>query len=131
MMPPRLLKKSLAEGIDAGEGIDKLAKRVEAVMEDRIRSSAEVIARTETITASNGGKLLSYKQSGVVKGKSWLAALDARTRESHIEAHRRYMDNPIGLDEDFEVGLGAGPAPGQIGLPEEDIQCRCTILPEV
>lgn len=121
------LKKSLAEGIDTGEGIDKLKERVEEIMQDRIRSSAETIARTEVHTASMGAKLQAYKQSGFVKGKTWLAALDERTRDTHVAAHRKYQAEPADLDEDFEVGGGAGPAPGQIGLPEEDIQCRCVM----
>jgi HK97 family phage portal protein len=122
------LKKALAEGMDAGEGIDKLKARVEEVMGDRIRSSSETIARTEVSSASNGGKLLAYKQKGVVTRKGWLAALDERTRDSHVAAHREYQDG-IDLDDDFEVGAGSGPAPGQIGLAEEDINCRCTVFP--
>lgn len=124
------LKKALAEGMDTGEGIDKLKERVEEVMGDRIRSSSETIARTEVNTASNGGKLLAYKQKGVVTRKGWLAALDERTRDSHVAAHRKYQEG-IGMDEDFEVGAGSGPAPGQIGLAEEDINCRCTVFPIV
>lgn len=121
------LKKSLAEGIGAGEGTDKLAERVSSVMGDRIESTPEVIARTEVARATNGGKLLAYQQSGMAIKKTWLAALDDRTRESHIEAHNRYQASPIGLDEDFVVGAGAGPCPGDIGLAEEDIQCRCLV----
>ena len=125
------LKNSLSAGIEAGEGIEKLSERVETVMGDRIRSAPEVIARTEVLKAANGAALEAYKQSGVVKKKTWLAALDKRTRESHIEAHQRYQDDPIPLDEDFEVGNGHGPAPQQIGLPEEDIECRCTTQPVI
>ena len=117
------LKDSLAQGIDAGEGIDELAKRVEQVMGNRIRSSAEVISRTEVIGASNGGTQLSWEQSGVVKGKTWLAALDDRTRETHIAAHNQ----TVPLDSDFQVGDGYGPHPGAIGLAEEDIACRCSM----
>ena len=119
----RLLKESLAEGIEAGESIPELAERVITEMGDRIRSTPEVIARTEVIGASNGGTLESWKQSGVVAGKTWLAALDDRTRDTHVEAHGQ----TVAIDDDFEVGDGSGPAPGQIGLPEEDIQCRCTM----
>jgi HK97 family phage portal protein len=117
------LKDSLREGLKNGESIPDLAKRVEEVMGARIRSSGEVIARTEVIGASNGGTLEAWKQSEVVATKTWLAALDNRTRDSHIEAHGQ----TVALDENFEVGSGRGPAPGQIGLPEEDIQCRCAM----
>ncbi len=121
------LKASLAEGINAGENISDLSARVETVMGDRIRSSGETIARTEVIGAMNGGTLEAWNQSGVVEKKAWLAALDDRTRETHLEAHTKYQGEPIPMDDDFEVGGGSGPAPGQIGLPEEDIQCRCTM----
>ena len=125
------LKDSLAEGVEAGEGIDKLKKRVEDVMGERIRSTPETIARTEVIGASNGGRLLAYDQSGVVPRKKWLAALDARTRESHLAAHKKYQAEPIGLHEYFVVGSGRGKAPGQLGVPQEDINCRCMLQPVV
>jgi HK97 family phage portal protein len=117
------LKVSLSEGIEAGEGIADLEDRIEAVMGERIASTPETIARTEVIGAANGAVLEAWEQSGVVEGKSWLAALDDRTRESHIAAHGQ----TVPLDEDFQVGVGSGPAPGQIGEAEEDISCRCTI----
>lgn len=117
------LKTSLSEGVQAGEGIPQLAERVEQVMGDRIESSSETIARTEVIGASNGGTVEAWDQSGVVAGKEWVAALDERTRETHVEAHGQI----VGLDEDFQVGNGSGPCPGSIGLPEEDINCRCTV----
>jgi HK97 family phage portal protein len=125
------LKDSLKEGIEAGESIAQLADRVESVMGVRIESSAETIARTEVIGASNGGMLEAWKQSDIVEGKVWIAAIDDRTRDSHIDAHERYADNPIPLDEDFEVGGCSGPAPGQMGCPEEDINCRCTMIAQI
>ena len=117
------LKESLAEGEKDGEGIDALAARVQTVMGDRIRSSAETIARTEVIGASNGGALEAAIQSGVVEGKTWIATYDANLRDSHLEAHLQ----TVGINEDFSVGGGKGPAPGQIGKAAEDINCRCTM----
>jgi len=126
------LRNSLSQALDAGEGLVKIIERVEAVMAERIRSSGETIARTEVVGASNGGALEAYRQSGSVQKKTWLSALEpGRTRESHVEAHMRYQANPIRLDEDFEVGAGRGPHPGAIGLPEEDINCLCTMQPVV
>lgn len=126
------LRKSLSQALEAGEGLVKIVERVEAIMAERIRSSGETIARTEVVGASNGGALEAYRQSGAVQKKTWLSALEPnRTRESHVEAHMRYQAEPIPLDEDFEVGGGAGPHPGAIGLPEEDINCLCTMQPVV
>lgn len=125
------LSASLDEGYKDGETIAQLIERVESIMGDRIRSSGETIARTEIIGDMNGGTLEGWRQSKVVTKKKWLAAIDDRTRDTHIEAHKQYQKTPIDIDEDFEVGDGAGQAPGQIGLPEEDINCRCTMTAEV
>lgn len=119
------LKASLSQGIKDGESIAQLEVRINNIMDLRVNQSSEAIARTEVIGASNGGMLEGWRQSDVVKRKQWLATLgDDRTRETHVEAHGQ----EVALDDDFEVGDGSGPAPGQIGLAEEDIQCRCTML---
>lgn len=119
------LKASLTQGIKDGESIADLEVRINNIMDLRVNQSSEAIARTEVISASNGGALEGWRQSDVVKRKQWLATLgDDRTRETHVEAHGQ----EVALDDDFEVGDGSGPAPGQIGLAEEDIQCRCTML---
>jgi HK97 family phage portal protein len=121
------LQKELIAGINEGESIPQLAARVEATMGDRIKSTPETIARTEVIGGYNGGTLEAWKQSGVVTKKAWLAALDDRTRATHSEAHARYQAEPIPIDEDFQVGDASGPAPGETGAAEEDINCRCSM----
>lgn len=118
-----MLKTSLNVGINEGENIAQLQERVLSIMAERIRSTPETIARTEVVGASNGGTLEAWKQSQIVETKVWLAALDARTRDTHIEAHGQ----TVPIDEDFTVGGGKGPAPGQIGIAEEDINCRCSM----
>jgi HK97 family phage portal protein len=129
------LRTSLSAGIEAGEDMDMLAKRVERVMGDRIQSSKDVIARTETIGAMNGGTLEGWRQAQDLVGplnKHWVAALDDRTRDSHIAAHERYSGDQDGipLEDDFQVGAGSGPGPGMIDLAEETCNCRCTLVAE-
>lgn len=127
------LRASLAEGIADGESILELEARVNQVMGDRIRSSAETIARTETIGALNGGALLGAEASGLELNKAWLATFDGRERDSHAEAHRRYQARPIGLRETFTVGgvdlRGPGDAVGgrSRASAAEVINCRCTL----
>lgn len=118
------LRATLAEGIDAGEGIGQLAERVDSVMVDRIRSAKETIARTEVNTAANAGTQLSWEQSGVVTGKEWIAALDSRTRPEHASAHGQV----VGLNENFVVGGASGPHPGAMGAASHDINCRCSMV---
>ena len=117
------LRNELADGIKAGESTPSMAERVENVMGDRIRSSAEVIARTEAHTAISTGALEAVKASGVERHKRWLSALDSRTRDDHRDAHGQ----TVPLDEDFTVGGSTGPAPGRMGSAAQDIQCRCTM----
>jgi HK97 family phage portal protein len=118
-----LLREKLGEAIEAGAGIPEMEGIVNEVMKGRIESTPETISRTEVVGAQNGGTLLAWDQSGVVESKSWLAALDDRTRDSHREAHGQ----TVGLNEDFVVGDARGPAPGQMGEADEDINCRCTM----
>lgn len=117
------LKESLAEGIAAGESIPDLSKRVREVFTEASETRATTIARTEVIGASNAGAVEAAKQSGVVETKTWVAALDERTRPTHVRAHGQ----TVGLHENFAVGGGHGPAPGQIGLAAEDVRCRCSV----
>lgn len=117
------LKASLGEGYEAGENVDKLAERVNSVMGDRIRSSGEVIARTESNITHSNADLMSWRQSGVVGGKRWLSALDDRTRESHVNAHGQI----VALDDPFTVGGYRMSAPGLDGPASEIVQCRCTM----
>lgn len=124
------LRASLAEGVDAGEGIEKLKARVEKVMGDRIASSSETIARTEVNRAANAGTLESLEQAaqaGVNLEKEWVAALDERTRPSHADAHGQRRKR----NQNFDVGGASGPAPGQMGKADEDINCRCQVVGRV
>lgn len=126
------LRATLTEGVDSGESIPDLAKRITEVYDRAIGARSNNIARTETIGASNEGALEAYRQTGLKIKKGWLSAGDERTRETHIAAGKQYDDNgAISLSDDFQVGAGSGAAPGQIGLPEEDCQCRCSIYPVV
>lgn len=119
------LKASLADGIAEGEGIGQLADRVDSVMLDRIKSSKEAIARTEVTASSTIGTQEAWRQSGVVSGKEWLAALDSRTRETHIHAHGQV----VGIDDVFTVGGATGSGPGMMSSAAESVNCRCSIAP--
>ena len=118
------LKDSLSEGMESGETMPSLASRVEAVMGDRIRSSASTIARTEALGAYSGGSQIAAEQTGLDLEKTWLSALDSRVRDAHQDAHGQ----TVGLNEDFEVGGDTGPGPGMMGSAENDANCRCTTV---
>jgi len=109
------LTKTLSKGIEKGESIPKLRNRVKKGYKEFSDYRAERIARTETTSVVNKAHEEAYKQSGVVKGKEWIATLDDRVRDSHL-----MMDGEqVKLGEVFSNGLEAPSEPN----------CRCTIAP--
>ena len=72
--------KVLGDGIQKGETIPQLTKRVQdwaGKANDTkrgTRAHATMIARTETARAAIRGQVAAYEESGVVKGKKWLLA---------------------------------------------------------
>jgi HK97 family phage portal protein len=102
------LKGTLQDGIDLGEGVDDLAKRVRETYEDAKGYRAEVIARTETISAFTEGNRQLYQEAGV-KQLQFYTATDERVCEECYSKH----GNKYGIDE-------AG------GMIPVHPQCRCT-----
>jgi HK97 family phage portal protein len=125
-----LLGDTLQEGMIAGEDIRELQGRVSYVFEGSpraSRASSERIARTEIIGVSNKGAEDGYHAGGVGK-KEWIAAIDERTREEHIEADGQI----VGIKQSFTVMGENLQFPGDpSGSPENIINCRCTIGPVI
>lgn len=119
-----LLRKSLGEGLDAGDSYSKLVERVRQVFSDR-RDNATTIARTETAWAYNAAAFDVWKQGGV-EMKEWLTAGDEAVRDAHAATEAA---GPIPMDEPFDVGGFPAMFPGETGVPELDINCRCIVQP--
>lgn len=118
------IKKTLAVGVERGEGMIPLRNRVMEVFTQAERSRAYNIARTEILGTYNKGTLEGYIQTGVVPEKSWLTSRDARVRDSH----RAMEGQTVPIREKFSNGLMH---PGDWnGSAAEICQCRCTILAE-
>ena len=91
------LRRVLTEGIEAGEGVPELTRRVYETYDDWGFKRAETIAQNQVIRASNKAALNVYRQSGVVKKKIWITHFDKRTCP-----HCEMMDGKvIGLEENF------------------------------
>lgn len=128
------VRKSLEEGIAAGEGAGELALRLEE-LPGFATERAERMARTETAAAFNLGAMEAFKAARTPR-KSWLSTRDGeRVRVSHRRADERYSAAPIPVDEFFvleqegktaEVLYPADPA----GPGWASINCRCALVPE-
>jgi hypothetical protein len=122
----RATRSQLLKGMREGESVPELKLRVQKVL-DVTDGRAENIARTEVVGASNAG---AFEQMGLMRGqgtitKEWLATLDARTREDHLEVDGAERD----LDEPFTVGGFLMQRPHDpLGGAGQVCNCRCTIL---
>lgn len=117
------LADTLNEGINEGEGIPELKKRIKAIYDEFENYRAEMIARTETNAVVNEAHLEAYAQSQLIEGKEWIATLDDRVRDSHLMLDGEQVE----AEGKFSNGLRyPGEASGDGG---ETINCRCTIAP--
>jgi HK97 family phage portal protein len=125
------LRDVLRAGLDANEGPFDIAKRIGAYFDDISGYRAEMIARTETARAQSGASVDTWRElrddmgSPIVSSKEWISARDDAVRDTHAEADGQV----VGLDEDFNVGEDAMPAPGMGGDPGENVNCRCVAAP--
>jgi SPP1 gp7 family putative phage head morphogenesis protein len=132
----RRLSDTLSEGIDAGEGISKLSDRVETLFADMKSTRSEVIARSETIRATNYASEQTYIQSDVVEGKRWLTALDERTCEFCDQMNGDVVKLGDAYADKGSTFVGRDGGTMQIDYetvehPPLHPSCRCTLIPIV
>lgn len=112
------VRDALQAGLEAGESLDRLARRIRELDSAFGPARAELIARTETTRVTNGAQQESLatwaETEGVRVTKTWLAVLDSRTRDEHAAL----SGMTIGIHDTFPNGLKA---PGEPN-------CRCTLI---
>jgi len=119
-------REELVVGFRAGEGIDALRRRITDVV-DLTAREAELLARTEVISASNMGAQARVDLMGADAPpyRQWLSTMDNRTRPTHVAADGQV----VAADEQFTVGSARLRVPGDpTGPGAEVINCRCTVL---
>ena len=122
------LRAQLIEGVQAGESIPNLARRISSTFQEAKGPRATTIARTEVLTSSNFAAFEAFDQSGVVDVKEWLATQDDRVRDTHalLDGQQQAIHNPF-----VNVNGDTAMHPGAFGVAAEDINCRCTVLPVI
>ena len=122
------LRKTLAEGVADGEGIEKLTNRVKDLFKQAKRYRHRRIAKTEVNTGSNWAITQGQKQSGVVTQRQWIPAF-RNTRPSHaaMDQQIRGIDQPFTLVSGDNTGATAM-QPGGFGIASEDVSCECTTI---
>lgn len=112
------VRAALEAGIEAGESVPDIAKRIRESDAAFGKARSELIARTETTRVTNGAQRDSLSDYAATEAatvtKSWLTARDARVRDHHAALD----GEKVGIDETFSDGSEAPHEPN----------CRCTLL---
>lgn len=133
----RYIQKLVAEAFEEGLDVNRLASKIEKVINQRgfYRWQALRIARTESALAANRSAMLAGRSSGIVLDKIWISIPDARTRTNPPSAFdHRLMDGvKVGENEYFDVNgekiLYPSAVTTQSGTQSSGgnvINCRCT-----
>lgn len=114
--------REVSQGVIKGESVNKVAKRLKKEGLAKSYNSAMRIARTEVLRSTGLGGQIAYDQAldhGVKIKQVWDATLDANTRPDHAALDGKPQE---------EWGV---PGPRRSGIASFDINCRCTVTPEV
>lgn len=129
------LQELFKQAMEGGESIRDITGRVKELFDGYSTARAELIARTETIRASNYAAIESYKQSGVVRAKEWLVTSDDRLCPLCQEMDGTVIeldDNFVDFEDEFTGGGETMTADYEaVGGPPLHPNCRCTLIPVV
>lgn len=123
------IRNIIEYGMNNGQSNAEIAKEIYSLEAITTKFRAARIARTETHTAAMRAETETIIETGIATLKIWSAAMDERTRDSHVNADEYYKDNPIEIEEAFVVGDSMLMYPGDAdGSAAEIINCRCVPL---
>ena len=123
-------RTELISGMQAGDDVPTLARRLRVVVPEMSGRTAVLVARTQVNDAANAGSYATAQASGLDLVKGWEPTADLRTRESHLLAGSRYSGpDMIPMADKFMVGGWPADRPHDIELPaSERYNCRCTTI---
>jgi hypothetical protein len=118
-----LLRTVLVNANQEGLGVFETINAIMQVWPEIERYRAERIARTESVTAANLGSIQGAEATGLALNKRWVATMDNRTRDAHLEADGQ----TVAMHSDFVINGESAEYPGDPSLSAgERINCRCT-----
>lgn len=124
----KLINAQLLQGILQGESIPEMAKRMQTVANSDLAGATRT-ARTMHTAAQNAGRQSGYNKAaeqGIVFEKTWLAAMQERTRDTHI----MLSGQTVPYNKKFHSFSGADlEFPGDWRAPASEVyNCRCTMI---
>lgn len=123
------IKSEINKGIIQGFHYHKIARAIREIGEKNFNDVKRIV-RTETHRAQCSAINYSVERAkkvaeevGVYTAKKWIAHIDDRTRDDHID-----LDGQISDEEGlFHIGDYSAEFPGGFGVAEQDINCRCSV----
>ena len=121
------INSQVLQGVIQGESIPNISKRIMNVQEMN-KDAAIRSARTIVTGAENKGRMDSYQRAqddGIILEKKWIAAIDSRTRDWHVELN----GVTVPVDEPFHNDFGDIMFPGDPSADGANVyNCRCTMV---
>jgi hypothetical protein len=119
-------------GIEENWTVGELATNLRAKLLELTPAKARIIASTEAAKVENWGQLEGYKQTEFIELKGWLCSFVPDSRQAHMDADRKYSDDPIPLNDSFNVDGEDMQYPGDpAGGPGNVCNCLCSTYPDV
>ena len=124
----KVITDAVTQGILQGESLDEIVYRVAEDTGEKSLYTMRRNARTAYTSAQNAGRVEGMRQVRdelhIEVKKKWLATLDDKTRDAHIDLDGKEAD----IDEPFESILGPIMYPGDPDAePANVYNCRCTL----
>lgn len=121
--------KVIEDGLKQGYSVDKISDGIVDFMKEQSRWRANMIARTETLTAFSVGNNATMKRASAVipnMKKMWVTSMDERVRDDHQDMEGK----TVGADDNFKLPDGSEAyGPRSPGLSAgQSINCRCVSL---
>jgi SPP1 gp7 family putative phage head morphogenesis protein len=114
------------EMLEEGVSLTELCRKIREIIGDREHYRAARIARTETGSIMNAAHQDVFSKSDVVHSKRWVSMRDQDVRDTHRDLDGHEVDK----SDDFITSTGnrLRYPNDPDGVPEEIIQCRCTMI---
>lgn len=120
--------QTISKSLVLGQGVQKMSNNIKKLYDGDLKKSKR-IARTETTRILNRAKHEGYKEArkkGISFIEIWLPTNDSRTRDKHRDL-KGVKKNKDGY---FHINSYKAKYPGDFGVAEMDINCRCTTIIE-
>lgn len=125
------IKQEITQGLIQGKGYSKTAANITDKVNNLANNIVRIV-RTEShriqVKARNEALNKSIKSAerlGIKLVKVWAAIVDGKVRDQHAEMNGKPVDD----DGLFTLPDGTrAEAPGQTGVAEHDINCRCDVI---